>query len=404
MSTSFLALTGWHDVFHQILNHLDRPKDGYDDDDYNGNIYYTTLHTFQNTLLSLALSCHAFLDPSLDRLWHDLNNIHPLLKLLPNYQNHGSICVQRLRLGDHAILNEDVLRRLANLENLTELTVSILFRDSVALVSAQLNERVGFRNLTTLDLRGQPADVTRFILASPMARLNDVRIRLNDHSADEFLTYIPSICQHLGPHTLTTFQAELGDFVHPPRVLMDLIEPLFHFVNLKRLELFFEEHLPLRDADLERIARTWPQLQALILMQSENTVSDPDTDPGSVERPTLRGLVELARGCPELAQICIPDLDATAACIPDADSVPLLAHGARNLCIQNLIDAEGKEEQLGVAVVLDRVFPRLKLEHCGIEWIPGYGESANPHLEDSENVSLLLRAMQMARRHYPGGV
>ena len=97
MPTSFLSLTGWNDVFHEVLNHLERPVDDvHDNEDYDGEIYRAALSTFRNALLSLALSCRAFLDPSLDKLWHDLHDILPLLELLPNYERRGRVHVSHM--------------------------------------------------------------------------------------------------------------------------------------------------------------------------------------------------------------------------------------------------------------------------------------------------------------------
>ncbi|KAM5545027.1 hypothetical protein V8D89_001138 [Ganoderma adspersum] len=356
MPASFLSLTGWNDVFHEVLNHLERPVDDvHDNEDYDGEIYRAALSTFRNALLSLALSCRAFLDPSLDKLWHDLHDILPLLELLPNYERRGRVHIERLDLSHRAPVDETLLIRFAKLENLAQLQVTACFPNSTD--SPPLDRRHSFQKLTKLELRCQPTGLARFILASTMPRLNDLY---------DFLKHFPSICRHIGPHTLTRLRVELGEI---------------------SLELFFEEHLPLRDADIERLARAWSNQHNLILIQSETTMSDPD---------------RLARGCPQLSKICIPDLDATS--VPPADSVPLTAHGARKLCIQNLVGAGEDETRLAVAVVLDRLFPRLKLEMSGIMEMPGYGDSPNPYVDDSESVTLLLRAMQIARKHYPGGV
>ena len=82
MSSPFTALAGWEDAFHEILGHL-RPSEYFVFDDHEETAIRFSL---RRTLLSLAVSCRGFLDPSLDMLWHSLDNVHPLLKLLPNYQ------------------------------------------------------------------------------------------------------------------------------------------------------------------------------------------------------------------------------------------------------------------------------------------------------------------------------
>ena len=85
MQVPFIALAGWHDVFHEILNHLEPADSDYDDLDH-AEIRLDARRIFRSALLSLVLSCRALMDPSLDKLWHHLDSIDPLLRLLPNYQ------------------------------------------------------------------------------------------------------------------------------------------------------------------------------------------------------------------------------------------------------------------------------------------------------------------------------
>jgi hypothetical protein len=47
--------------------------------------------TSKGNLLGLALTCKAFLEPALDRLWRSLNCLFPLLKILPAFsQSDGT--------------------------------------------------------------------------------------------------------------------------------------------------------------------------------------------------------------------------------------------------------------------------------------------------------------------------
>ena len=94
MSASFTTLAGWHDVFDEVLNHLE-PMDDYDDDDdeEDSERNFAAMRAFKRTLLSLALSSRALLNPSMNKLWCSLSCITPLLKLLPNYQGWGGTSV-----------------------------------------------------------------------------------------------------------------------------------------------------------------------------------------------------------------------------------------------------------------------------------------------------------------------
>ncbi|PIL32775.1 hypothetical protein GSI_04892 [Ganoderma sinense ZZ0214-1] len=304
-----------------------------------------------------------------------------------------------LDVNYHSPFDEELLPTLVNLRHLTRLEVSILPRNPTN--ASQLDLRDGFQKLTRLVLRGPHAQLTRFILASSTPRLNYLYIAVGSHPADGVHTSLASICRHISPHILTFFRVDLGQFHHPPPSFATLLEPVLPFANLEQVQFSFEGHTPLGDKNLESLARAYPKLHTLILMQSPETMVDPDREPGSVERPTLRGLVELARGCPRLEKLCILDLDASS--VPPTESVPLIGHRPLNLCIQNLVGAEGEAKQLAVALVLDRLFPRLKLR-SGIHELPGWGANYNPSLEESKNIAKLLRAIQGARMHYPGGL
>ena len=92
MITSFTALAGCHDVFYEILDHIDPRING----DYNGEDQKIHIldRPSRTTLLSLALCCHVFLDSSLNKLWHSLDDLSPLLTLWPNYQHRIPINVR----------------------------------------------------------------------------------------------------------------------------------------------------------------------------------------------------------------------------------------------------------------------------------------------------------------------
>ncbi len=83
MPAAFTTLAGWHDVFHEILIHLE-PVDDYEKD-LDSDL--AAIQSFRRTLLSLALSSHALSNPSLDKLWGSLASITPLLELLPSYRS-----------------------------------------------------------------------------------------------------------------------------------------------------------------------------------------------------------------------------------------------------------------------------------------------------------------------------
>ncbi len=313
--------------------------------------------------------------------------------------------MERLYFNEYSTFNEDHLRLLAQLENLTVLRASVLLLDRSG-GSVRIGLMGGFPNLTELDLHCLPTHLARIMmLMSPAPRLNDLRLNLSEYASDGFEPSLAAICRGIIPHTLTRFSAKLGSFVHPPQFLMNVLKPLLQLGNLEQLEFCVDKHLPLRDEDLERIAHAWPSLRVLILSQSEVLRWDPYRLPGSAERPTLRGLIALARGCPQLDRLCLPQLDASV--LPPDTSLPLTVGPERCpliLRIENLVGVEDDEQQLAVAVFLDRLFPRLELEPYGIGMVSGGGGCPNPRLEDLQSVSWFLRARQIERGDYPDGV
>ncbi|CAA7270407.1 unnamed protein product [Cyclocybe aegerita] len=67
------------DIFLEVLSYISTQEEVFPP---NNAINKST----SNILLSLALTCRAFLEPSLDKLWVRLDDLHPLFRLLPTFQ------------------------------------------------------------------------------------------------------------------------------------------------------------------------------------------------------------------------------------------------------------------------------------------------------------------------------
>ena len=52
---------------------------------YEDDVDADDIASSRRTLLCLALTCKAFLEPALDRLWRNLDSLFPLLKVLPAF-------------------------------------------------------------------------------------------------------------------------------------------------------------------------------------------------------------------------------------------------------------------------------------------------------------------------------
>ncbi len=78
-------------------------------------------------------------------------------------------------------------------------------------------------------------------------------------------------------------------------------------------------------------------------------------------RPTLSGLVDLARCCSHLTWFRFPKLDVNV--VPEKDTALPLGHGLRTFSVKNAILPPSKSPRyLEAATVLDRVFPSIGLK------------------------------------------
>ena len=62
------------------------------------------IHLSRRTLLRLALTCKAFIEPALDRLWRSLDSLFPLLKILPAFGKSDGTYVRFFFLSSVRIL------------------------------------------------------------------------------------------------------------------------------------------------------------------------------------------------------------------------------------------------------------------------------------------------------------
>jgi len=73
------------DIFDEICDYLSYDYD-FDADEISRS---------KQNLLWVALTCKAFLEPSLDRLWKQLDSLFPLLKVLPAFTQSDGTYVSR---------------------------------------------------------------------------------------------------------------------------------------------------------------------------------------------------------------------------------------------------------------------------------------------------------------------
>ena len=97
--------------------------------------------------------------------------------------------------------------------------------------------------------------------------------------------------------------------------------------------------------------------------------------PSPGTRPTIGALVALARACPHLARLRIPDIDVNAG--PTKDAIPALDHKLRELEI-TAFSTHAHQDAFGIADKVHRLFPNLRnvqLEEAWSSGSPGYKDS-----------------------------
>ncbi|KAI1786089.1 hypothetical protein LXA43DRAFT_82522 [Ganoderma leucocontextum] len=253
-------------------------------------------------------------------------------------------------------LNEHRLQILSSITTLQNLSCFI----DLSGISSLAFPPHAFQQLTELTIRGYSDHLVTFLLACRL--LNLVRINLRSHitqqpSARQPRDMFSAVCQCCNPTLLTSFAADFTHrFASRPSSLMEYLEPLLALPNITSFHLvFFLTEPSIRDDDLARFSAAWPHLASFRVLHRTKQYSEHD-----VARPTLAGIIELARRCPRLTTFHIPEVDAGV--VPENGAVPPLGHGLRSALIENIVPPMSSQAYLEVATVLDRVFPKIDLE------------------------------------------
>ncbi|PIL33807.1 hypothetical protein GSI_04432 [Ganoderma sinense ZZ0214-1] len=224
---------------------------------------------------------------------------------------------------------------------------------------------------------------------------------------------LESICEHLGriPRSLKRIGCDFCSGVartdqDGTRSLARYLKPLLAFSLIEHCHLIFHHTPPsVCDTDLALLGDVWKKLQSLELRHTRHILHG-WAHPTDVQRPTLFGLIELARRCPGLIRVHLPELDART--LPKTSRVSRLGHSVREVSFNHVHYASTHAERpCAVAAVLDTVFPALDVANSMFACV---STSASAHLDfrrpgvkeaHSEwwQVMKIVRAMQLGRRH-----
>ena len=268
-------------------------------------------------------------------------------------------------------LDKKVLQLLSSIPTLQDLSCTIDFRISHTLAAGP---RCTFQQLTDLHVSGYLDHLAAFCYVSQFPSLASVTLQVTGTSVTRGPEgSFAAICERCNPASLTPFSIES---LHPffsnvlrPSSVMQYAKPLLAFPNITSFHFYcFYIVPPVHDDDLVQLGGAWPRLESFRVSHLVGEYSLP-----GVSRPTLSGLIELARRCPRLDAFHIPELDVTV--IPEKNAAPCTGHGARHFTVKNVMPELPSKTYMQVATVLDRVFPDIDLEYAwsvsefdGQEW------------------------------------
>ncbi len=321
-----------------------------------------------------------------------------------------------LSLGPGLTLDGPMLLQLSTSISLDTLTVSIHNIHSTDLQSLDN----GFRSLRKLTVRGTLNHLVKFMLSSLLPHLDEIMLQVIDSgSVNQKKLYrgLASICQHSGlPGSLTRVGCEFCSGVARERqdtLVRDLKPFLESFPLVEHCHFTFYDTPPsICDGDLTQLGDTWANLQSLEIRSRHRLNEWYDLQrlgpPADILRPTLSGLAELARRCPSLVRVHLPELDATT--LPRMNTVARLGHSVREVSFDNVrYAARSSGKPCAVAAVFDIAFPKLDVSNsmpasasaprtcshsCDVS------PASMPHAgSEWKKVMKFVHAMQLGRRH-----
>ncbi|KAM5544976.1 hypothetical protein V8D89_001087 [Ganoderma adspersum] len=303
--------------------------------------------------------------------------------------------IQEIVFGNQFHFDEPVLHSISKIPTLRDLTIAVRLHRIGKGQTRMLDFGDGFRGLRNLALRGKSKDLADVVVAISAPALEWLTLDFVDsvgiHTLEAPLTAIAAHIPDTIVHYNSTFCAPLSP---TPASLADLLQQLLSKMpNLVTFNLFSEETpLSVTNDDLVRIGDAWPQLYHLNVRQWTGRYNL-----GTVRRPTVAGLAELATRCPKLTDVSLPELNiGKAAAHPDSEprAIPFLDHGLKQLFVQSVSNAQ-QAAQHEAALALDMIFPHLELERMR----PAVGGPATRPCTQWVNVWKTLQIMRMGRNN-----
>ncbi|EIW53998.1 uncharacterized protein TRAVEDRAFT_66660 [Trametes versicolor FP-101664 SS1] len=251
-----------------------------------------------------------------------------------------------------------------------------------------------FPSLRKACIRGPPDDLARFFAGVSLPALRKLSLDFSTDPAEAVLLAsvasifdaVPSGITHLEIKRLRRarwFVPRSDEERRPrPHTLMPIIKPAMRLRALARVSIDFTFVPSVTDADIARMLEAWPALTELAIHYGGR--GDDDFELG---RPTAATLLAVATRSPKLVSLTLPDTDLRNAgsVLP---ALPFPEHGLETLFLGSGIRIKRDEQFLRAALLIDRLFPYLRLPEDPMVYSEHYGE-----------LERYLKAMQAGRVH-----
>ncbi|KAI0740690.1 hypothetical protein C8Q76DRAFT_200460 [Earliella scabrosa] len=283
------------------------------------------------------------------------------------------------------VVGYPTLQALSTLPSLLSLAVEVRI-DRMNSVPTFAN---GFPSLESLTLQGNDKDIGKLVPAMASPTLHSLELFLSSEmDSERFRAWLASIQQSLYAElTELGLYPETFPPTAPPLALKELLEPMLSCRKLEALSCQFRNYpKDVTDDDVGALASAWPDLRSLWLIYNDE----------SPEKPvpiTLAGLTTVLQRCPKLTTISLPTLDVSALPLPE--TVPKMEQSCVDFLQINVYVGEETVNVLTLAVIIDRLFPRLKVPHT-IKLKPKDSQALDDHL--ASRVEQYVAAIQAARR------
>ena len=215
----------------------------------------------------------------------------------------------------------------------------------------------GLSAVRHLHLSGEVEGIRRVMSAIPPASLRHLYLRISASKSKDIERAFGAI-KHNIPAELESFECVFfGPIAEGPRPPLRLFNAFLKFSNLKyfAVHMMMGRGIHLSDGDLRAFGASWPNLERFAIVSWEMPMFERDARKHS--RPSIAGLIELARRCPRLHLIRVSGLDV--ATLPAADAIPRRGHALLRYLDPHVLVNDKKADLDEVAWVLDGLFPNL---------------------------------------------